>query len=166
MTTDQRDAILARNAAEMDALLAFIDALPPEAFDKKFAGDSHYETVADVLAHLHAWHLARESWSVIAAQGGIPEVPAEGYTWRDLDALNVKLRDEWRSTPIDELRGRLVDSHERLQDAVSAYDDDALADPTLFPWMHGLPFGRYCLMSGGEHYLWARELIEAGLADS
>lgn len=166
MTTVDRDAILERNATEMAKLLEYIDALPERAFQAPFVGNSHYETVADVLAHLHAWHLARESWGVIAAQGGIPAVPAEGYTWRDLDALNIKLRDEWRGTSIEELRERLVDSHERLQDAVSAYDDEALADPEFFPWMHGISFGTYCLMSGAQHYQWARELIEAGLADS
>ena len=165
MATVERDAILQRNAAEIVTFLAYIDALPPEAFDAEFSGDSHYRTVADLLGHLHAWHLAREGWSVVAAQGGVPEVPAPGYTWRDLDALNIMLRDKWRGPSIDDLRERLVDSHERLQDAVSAYDDEALADPQYFPWMHGIPFGKYCLMSGANHYVWARELIEAGLAD-
>jgi hypothetical protein len=46
----------------------------------------------DVLAHLAAWEALCLSWLDTSQQGGTPAVPAAGFTWGTIDALNQHRR--------------------------------------------------------------------------
>ena len=89
-----------------------------------------------------------------------------GTRWRELDDLNVALRDRWAGTTLDAVAALLEESHARLQLMVAAHDDDELFDPEAFPWTGGADLGEFCLECGGNHYAWARDAIARGLGPS
>lgn len=155
--------LLARNDAELHALLQLIDAIPPARLDEEFAGHARDRNVRDVVAHLHAWHLLLERWYAEGSAGRMPAIPAEGYSWRQLGQLNEELRLRWQDTGLDELLVLLRASHEALQAMVAVCDDRELDDPTAFDWTRGSPLGEFVLECGGNHYAWARDAIAVGL---
>ncbi|MHC2997994.1 ClbS/DfsB family four-helix bundle protein [Microbacterium sp. HJ5] len=156
--------LLARNDAEFAELLALIDALPQDRLDEEFAGDGRDRNVRDVVAHLHAWHILLERWYSDGTVGGSPEIPAEGYSWRDLAALNEELRQQWQDTGLAELLALLRASHEALQAMVALHTDAQLAEPDAFAWTKGTPLGEFAWECGGNHYAWGRGVIRDGLA--
>ncbi|WP_353828490.1 ClbS/DfsB family four-helix bundle protein [Agromyces sp. SYSU T0242] len=110
---------------------------------------------ADVVNHLHAWHVLLLGWLAAAASGGSAAYPADGYRWRDLDRLNRDLRDRYRDDgDLDRARDRLRASHASALARLDAMTDAAifveprawLGDATLAEPVHE------CL---GGHYAWA-----------
>lgn len=164
MTTDGRDALLRRNEDEYVLLRGVVDRLRGEGrIDDRFAGDGRDRSLRDVLAHLHAWHVLLEQWYADGMAGGSPAIPADGYSWRELDDLNVTLQDRWAGTDIDAVASLLEESHARLQLMVAAHEDEELFDPEAYPWTRGAALGEFCLECGGNHYAWARDAIARGL---
>ncbi len=155
--------LLARNDAEFAALLALIEGLPAERLTEEFAGTACDRNVRDVVAHVHAWHILLERWYSDGTTGGSPAIPAEGYSWRRLAELNEDLRQQWQETSLAELLPLVRASHEALQAMVALHDDRELDDPTAFAWTRGAALGEYALECGGNHYVWARTTITAGL---
>ena len=84
---------------------------------------------------------------------------------RQLDDLNVVLRDRWQEATLDDIERRLDASHAGLQRLVQAHSDEELFDGAAYPWTRGSKLGEFCLECGGNHYAWARKTIAAGLPD-
>ncbi|MEZ3160842.1 ClbS/DfsB family four-helix bundle protein [Microbacterium sp. BWT-B31] len=158
-----RDAVLARNDDEFEALMALIDALPPERLDEPFAGAARDRNLRDVITHLHAWHILFEGWYAEGQSGGTPEIPADGYAWSQVAELNEDLRRQWQQTSLAELLPLLKASHQSLQADVALHTDAELSDPVLTPWTQGAALGEFAIECGGNHYQWARATIAAGL---
>ncbi len=158
-----RTELIARNDAELTELLTLIEGLPAERLDEEFAGEGRDRSVRDVVAHLHAWHILLEKWYADGTAGDTPSIPAEGYTWRELPALNEELRLQWQDTSLAELLPLLRASHESLQAMIALHDDRQLSDPAAFSWTQGSPLGEFAWECGGNHYAWARGVITAGL---
>lgn len=166
MASDQRDALVAQNDDEYGQLKALVKRMRADGrADEVFAGDARDRNLRDVLAHLLAWHLLLEGWYEEGMIGGSPGIPADGYTWKELDALNVVLRDRWQDATLDEVERRLDGSHAGLQRLLAAHSDEELFDGTTYVWTRGYRLGEFCLECGGNHYKWARETISAGLPD-
>lgn len=165
MTDFTRDALMQRNADEFTELNDLVARVRSGGrLEDEFTGRNRDCSVRDVLAHLLAWHLLFERWSEEGMRGGAPAIPAAGYTWRELDDLNAKLREDWSAAALDDVIARLDASHDRLQAALAAYTDDQLTDATAFAWTQGSPLGEFFLENGGNHYRWARGAITEGLA--
>lgn len=166
MATEQRDALIQRNDDEYAQLKAVVEQLRADGrIDEVFAGEARDRSVRDVLAHLLAWHLLLEGWYEEGMIGGSPAIPADGYTWRELDSLNVMLRDRYGHTTVPDLEYRLELSHAGLQRLLRAHSDEELFDAAVYPWAKGSHLGGLCLECGGNHYAWARTTIAAGLPE-
>jgi hypothetical protein len=155
--------LIAGNDAEFARFTELVDGLPESRLTEEFTGDGRDRNVRDVVAHLHAWHILLERWYSDGTAGGTPAIPAEGYTWRELAALNEELRLQWQDTPLAPLLTLLRASHESLQAMVAVHSDAELADPAAYPWTQGAALGEYAWECGGAHYAWGRRTIAAGL---
>jgi len=166
MATEQREALTRRNAEEYEQLKAMVARLRSEGrIEERVSDDARNRCVRDVLAHLLAWHLLLEGWYEDGMIGGSPALPAEGYTWRQLDQLNIVLRDQWQDATVDHIERRLDASHDGLQRLIATHSDEELFDGGTYPWTRGSKLGEFCLECGGKHYAWARTTIAAGLPE-
>ncbi|KRA23102.1 hypothetical protein ASD65_00720 [Microbacterium sp. Root61] len=162
--TPRRDELIATNDRELAALNALIDSVPLEERDAAFEGSGRDRNLRDIVAHLHAWHLILQDWYVSGTAGGSPAIPAEGYSWEQLDELNEVLRQQWQDTGLEDMRALTATSHAQLQDMLLQFDDEQLFDPAGFAWTGGAPLGEFAHECAGNHYLWADGVIRAGLA--
>lgn len=130
------------------------DAAPPARRDRD---------AVDVLNHLHAWHVLLLGWLDADAAGRAPAYPAEGYTWRDLDQLNVDLRDRYRGDgDLATARERVRASHRSVLARIDALDDTAIFSDGR-PWLRGATLAEPVHECLGGHYAWALGVLE-GLA--
>ena len=148
-------------AAKADDLLAVVltraDASPTFELGVAY----HDRRVADVLAHLHAWHLVFDGWVAQDRAGSVPAFPAEGYTWNDLDSLNDAFYRSHRERPYDAVRTMLVASHARMLRLLNTFTEEELTDPSAYVWLNGQALGDVADECLGEHYEWALKTFDA-----
>ncbi|WP_353808429.1 ClbS/DfsB family four-helix bundle protein [Agromyces sp. SYSU T00194] len=156
-----RDDLLAQSELRLWELLHHVDTMSAYQRRVPLPGDGRDRSVADVLAHLRAWHALFVGWVEADAAGEVPAFPADGYTWDELDELNVELRERFRLDDLDRAIEALHASHAAAEAALDGLDDEVLADPARYPWLGGqtlLEVAHECL---GGHYVWARDELRA-----
>jgi hypothetical protein len=117
--------------------------------------------VGDVLAHLHAWHVVFDGWVAQDRSGAVPAYPAEGYTWKDLDALNEALYQAHRERPYEAVRAMLESSHRTMIVLLDTFTEDELTDPEAFAWLGGQAIGDVAHECLGAHYDWALRTFDS-----
>jgi hypothetical protein len=142
--------------SRLEALLRRTDATPHATLGSAY----HDRRVADVLAHLHAWHLIFDGWIAQDRAGSTPAFPAEGYSWSDLRALNDALYEAHRERPYDAVRTMTVASHKMMLALLDTFSQEDLTDPARFPWTGGEPLGSVAHECLGGHYEWALGVLD------
>jgi len=133
-----------------------------DASSTSVLGDAyHGRRVADVLAHLHAWHVVFDGWVAQERSGSVPAFPAEGYTWADLRALNDVFYQAHKDRPYDAIRSMLVTSHRLMLSLLDTFTEEELTDPARYPWLTGEPLGDVAHECLGAHYEWALRTFDA-----
>lgn len=161
MPSSRADQIAADANATLAVLVERTDASPDADLGDAYLG----RRVADVLGHLHAWHLMFDGWIAQERAGSTPAYPAEGYTWRDLGALNEALYQSHRSKSYDALRGMLLTSHAMMLTLVESFSEAELTRTDVFDWLGQEPLGNVAHECLGGHYEWALDLLDtAGVA--
>lgn len=125
-------------------------------------GDAYLgRRTADVLSHVHAWHTLFEGWIEADRSDDTVAYPAEGYTWRELDALNETLYSFHAGRDYDSVRAALTASHERVCSIVAGIPDSDLTATEVKPWLGGESLSDVAHECLGAHYEWALGVLEA-----
>jgi|SRR5660398_24059 len=157
MTTLGHAQIIEAADAGLARLLAVTDSHPAA-----FLGDAYLgRTTTDVLSHLNAWHMLFEGWIESDRAGESVAYPAEGYTWRDLDALNETLYSFHSGRDYDSVRAALVASHDRVRAIVAATPEAELTATESKDWLGDESLGGVAHECLGSHYEWALGILEA-----
>jgi hypothetical protein len=159
--TSALDAVVAHSDARLDFLVSLIVG---GGLEEASLGDAYLDRRgADVLAHLHGWHGLFAAWCRDDGRGRVPTLPAPGYTWEDLRALNDEIYDRYRAMPWGRVLGITRASHFAVIELLSTYPEGSLTDPDRYPWANGslLDLADECL---GKHYDWGIARVEECLA--
>ena len=157
MTTPGHVQIIEAANTGLARLLAITDAHPAASL-----GDAYLRrTTTDVLSHLHAWHALFEGWIEADRAGDSVAYPAEGYSWRDLDALNETLYSFHAGRDYDSVRAALVESHDRVCAIVTATPESELTATESKDWLGDESLGDVAHECLGSHYEWALGILEA-----
>lgn len=143
--------------ATLATLLSRTDANPEAQLGDAYLG----RRIADILGHLHAWHVIFDGWIAQETSGSVPAYPAEGYTWRNLGDLNQALYEVHRSKSYDTLRAMLVTSHGAVAEIVESLSEPELTRTDAFEWLGREPLGNVAHECLGGHYEWALEILDA-----
>lgn len=157
MPSPRADRIVADANATLATLLARTDANPDAELGDAYLG----RRVADILGHLHAWHVIFDGWIAQERSGSVPAYPAEGYTWRNLDTLNQTLYEAHRSKSYDTLRAMLVASHASAVSLVESLSEAELTRTDAFEWLGQESLGNVAHECLGGHYEWGLEVLDA-----
>lgn len=117
----------------------------------------------DVLAHLYEWQQMFLRWYEASLGGETPAVPAEGYKWSQIPALNQKIYETYRERPLAEVLADFRASHARTLALVETLSDETLTTPGLYPWMNKNALVAYLAANTSSHYAWARSGVRKGL---
>ncbi len=147
------EAMQAEHAA-LDKVLA---ALTPEQMTT-FSPATNW-SIKDVLAHLTAWEQLCLGWYQAGERGQTPHLPAEGFNWAQLPALNRQIYEARRARPLAEVRQQYRASYQRILKTVQALSEEELFTPKLYAWTNKNALAAYFISATSSHYAWARKEV-------
>lgn len=156
-----KSLVLSESQKEREALDEFLSMLSPEQMTEP--GMLGEWSVKDVLAHLYEWEQMVLGWLAASQRGESPHVPAEGYKWSQLPALNEEIRSKHSNRPLDEMLTMYHDSYKQIMETIESIPEDEMFTPGLHPWMNKNTLGAYFVSATSSHYRWARKEMKKGL---
>lgn len=117
-------------------------------------------SVKDVLAHLAEWERLFLGWYGADTRGKKPNVPARGYSWKTIDALNQRIYEAHRADPVAKVLADFRNVHRRFVKTVEAMSDDELLTPGRFEWIGGKPCAAW-INGYAAHDAWGKRHIRA-----
>lgn len=155
-----KEELVALASKNYEKLLGLIDALPSDKQERDFPPGTMNRNISDVLAHLHHWHLMFLKWYEVGMSGGKPSIPAEGYNWRTLPALNKSIWEKYRTISLHDARQRFHTTHLQVMDVVEKHTNDELFERKRYPWTGNNALSAYLIGVLSSHYDWGFKLIK------
>jgi len=156
-----KELLIAETETEYAALEKFLVSLSPEQMIQPGAMEEW--SVKDVLAHLYEWQQMFFTWYETGLRGETPPMPAEGYKWNQLPALNHVIHQRYRELPLDEVLYLFRTSHQKTLAFVHARSGEELTQPGWYAWAGKHALIGFISSNCGSHYRWARTRIQKSL---
>ena len=141
-------------------LIKLIDGLSKKALHAEFPKGTLNRNIRDVLGHLHQWNLMTLEWYKVGMSGEKPMMPAEGYTWKTLPALNAAIQKKYSKQSLKKVRTSFEESFQQLQDHIKKHSDKELFEKKRYAWTGSTSMGSYFVSAASSHYVWAFKLIK------
>jgi hypothetical protein len=152
--------LLADAKKERDALSALLGTLSRE----QLVWPGAYSWSAkDHVGHLAEWERMLFGWYDAGQRGESPAVPAEGYTWATMDALNRRIFEQHRDDQPEHVLADWHDTSRRLLALTEATSEADLYTPGRFAWTGRGTLASFVYECGPNHYRWAAREIKRGL---
>ena len=149
---------------EYTALEKFLFPLTPEQL--AFAPAPGGWAIKDILAHLYEWQQMMFTWYETGRRSENPAVPAPGYKWNQLPALNQHIYEEYRGLSPEQALLLFRESHEKTLQFIASLPDTDLVTPGLYPWMNDNTLMAYLNSVTAAHYVWAIKEAKKALKGS
>ncbi|ULQ60632.1 ClbS/DfsB family four-helix bundle protein [Brucepastera parasyntrophica] len=155
-----KESLLTLSETNLEKLFSFIDSIPEELRNNRFELNERDKTIADVLCHLHEWHLMMENWYATGMSGKKPIIPGEGYTWQTLPALNRKIHEKYLGTDWKKAVSLLKQSHKKIMKLIEKHSNEELFTKQYYPWTGTTSLGSYFISSTSSHYDWGLKTLK------
>jgi hypothetical protein len=153
--------LIIESQQEYEALESLLAALTPEQMIQVGAlGDW---SPKDVLAHLYEWQQMLLRWYAAGLRGETPPIPAEGFKWSQLPALNQHIYAQYQDWPLEQVLEAFRTSHRKTVELIQGLSEADLTTPGLYPWMNQNMLIAYITANTGSHYRWARTEMRKNL---
>lgn len=106
----------------------------------------------DFLAHRTEWGRMALSWLAEARAGGSPAVPAEGYSWGQLDELNAEIHDRFADIPLGEAESAFEAVNSELTLTIEGCSDDELFTKHHYDFTGSSDLATYLTSATGGNY--------------
>lgn len=157
--TTKTDLIEAANH-QYDKLMQLVDYMSPEEQTTTFLFEDRDKTLRDVLYHLHQWHNMMKDWHQVGIiEGGLPDVPGKGYTWRTLPDLNHVIWESCQDVSLEETKPLLAQSHQTILSLIDSHTNDELFTKQIYKWTKSSTLGSYFVSNTASHYDWAMKKL-------
>jgi hypothetical protein len=122
-------------------------------------------SVKDVLAHLTDWEQRFLGWYAAGRRGEVPETPAPGMTWGDLDLLNRQIFKAHRDRALPDVVAEFERSYREVWDSVQEIPEEEMFEVGRYDWLGEANLLDFILPNTANHYRWAKEQIRAWMAE-
>ena len=145
--------LLAAAQKEYSALEAILTTLTPQQL--AFTTVPGTWAIKDVLAHLYEWQQMFFTWYETGLRGEMPALPAPGYKWNQLPALNQRIYETYCDLPSEQVLVLFRETHHKMMQFIEAISDADLTTPGLYKWMNENTLMAYLNSNTAAHYVWA-----------
>jgi hypothetical protein len=156
--------ILEQIQGERAALQTTLDRLTPQQMARP--GVESRWSVKDILVHITAWERMMVQWVEESLRGEVPERPAPGMTWDDLDGLNEQIYLDNKDRALEDVIDDAQASYQRALETVQAMTEEDLIDPERFAWRNGDPMWHMVAANTWWHYKEHNETIDNWLKET
>jgi uncharacterized protein (TIGR03083 family) len=122
-------------------------------------------SIRDVVAHLWEWEQMCLGWYKAGLRGQAPAVPAEGFNWAQLPALNQQIFEKHHARPVADVLKAFRQSYRQMLKTVTALSEAGLFTPGRYAWTRKNTPDAYFVSATSSHYHWARKEIRKCLKD-
>lgn len=158
-----KSGLLSLGDENFKKLFGFIETLPKE-YQTRIYGNNELndrdKTIADVICHLHEWHVMMKNWYDIGMSGKKPAIPAEDVTWATLPVLNHRIYEKHKGTELADAMALLNKSHKEMIEIIKSHTDDDLFTKKKYVWTGTTSLGAYLVSATSSHYDWALKTIK------
>ncbi|MBN1888745.1 MAG: ClbS/DfsB family four-helix bundle protein [Thermoflexales bacterium] len=119
----------------------------------------------DVLAHLIEWEQMCLGWYQAGLRGEKPPLPAEGFNWAQLPALNQHIYEKHRDLPLEDVMKQFQASYQQILQTVQELSQEELFTPGHYSWTGKNAMAAYFIGSTSSHYVWAKKEVKKCLKD-
>jgi hypothetical protein len=154
-----KQALLEQSELGFNTLLEFIGNLPDELKNKTYNNDelnNRDKTIADVICHLHEWHLMRKNWYKEGMSG---KKPVLSYSLQTLPVLNHKIWEKYKGTDLKKAITMCKKSHNDIMALIKNHNDDELFTKKKYDFTGTTSLGAYFFYNTADHYNWALKTI-------
>jgi hypothetical protein len=120
-------------------------------------------SVKDLLAHLADWEQRFLGWYEAGLRGEVPETPAPGLRWSELDVLNQQIYERHRDRSLSDVRNEFHASYQQITETVRQMPEEAMFEPRRYEWLGESNLVTYILANTANHYRWAKGQLRAWL---
>jgi hypothetical protein len=149
-----KDIILERIVAERRQLEKNLEGLTPQEMVEE--GVIGGWSVKDILAHLADWEGRFLGWYEAGLRGEVPQTPAPGLSWSQMDTLNQQIYEKHRDRSLEDVQVEFQRSYQRLLRTVEEIPEEDLFTPGRYAWMGKGTLAGYILANTANHYRWAK----------
>lgn len=147
--------------AQFEKLWKQIDSMSEAQQNAQFSFEDRDKNLRDVLIHLYEWHMMMQRWYQIGTiEGGMPEVPGKGYTWRTLPGLNQEIWAQYQDVSLEDAKRMLRESHDTILRLIESHTNDELFEKNVYKWTKSTTLGAYFVSNTSSHYDWAMKKIK------
>jgi hypothetical protein len=155
-----KEELLDLSNVNFDKLNSFIEQMSEKEQLNEFPKGSMNRNIRDVLMHLHHWHLMMKNWYKLGMAGQKPVMPAKGYTWKTVPALNEWIWEKYKGISLEEAKKRFNDSHKQLRQIIENHSNEELFEKKRYKWTGSTSLGSYLISATSSHYDWGLKLIK------
>jgi hypothetical protein len=145
--------LLSESQNKYGALEKLLATLTPEQMTH--ASSPGDWSVKDYVAHLYEWQQMFFKWYETGLRGETPAVPAVGFKWSQLPALNQSIYEKYRDYPISDVLSMFRESHCNTIQLIKSLSENDLTTRALYNWMNQNALIAYLAANTSSHYQWA-----------
>ena len=153
--------ILSESQKGYAALVQYLAGLTPA--DMTQPGTLGDWSVKDVLFHLYEWQRMVLEWIESSRRGETPHVPARGFKWNQIPALNRQIFETYCERSLNEAHALLADSHRQVEAMLEGLSEEQIFTPARYSWMNQNALAAYFVSCTSSHYRWALNEIRTGI---
>ncbi|MEZ4667590.1 MAG: ClbS/DfsB family four-helix bundle protein [Anaerolineae bacterium] len=154
--------LLAAMQQEHDALEQLIESIPQGQLANVSETIEQW-TVKDILAHVTEWEQMCLGWYQVGLRDEVPPMPAEGFKWNQIPALNQQIYERYRLQPIEDILESFNDSYKQMHKTVKEISEEEMFTPQVYKWTRKNAMGTYFVSATSSHYGWAQKEIKKRL---
>jgi len=143
---------------EHDALEKMIADLTHEQRNRS-STDIESWTFKDVMVHITAWEQMVLGWYQAGVRGETPHLPAPGFNWKQMPALNAQIYEEGRERPFSTILENFQASFEEIKAVIESVDEAEMFTPEQYAWTNKNNMATYFISCTSSHYVWAKKEI-------
>jgi len=152
-----KEQMLERIQTERRRLEKNLASLPEDALvEKGVIGDW---SIKDILAHLVDWEQRFLGWYQAGLRGEVPQTPAPGLTWEDLDLLNQDIYNRNRNRPLESIMAEFGSSYNQVMQTIRAIPEEEIFHPGVYAWTGNSNLATFIFANTANHYRWAKTHI-------
>lgn len=146
---------------QYEKLRKLIDSMTDQEQNAAFLFEDRDKNLRDVLVHLYEWHRMVEHWHKVGTlDGGMPDVPGTGYTWKTLPALNMEIWEKYQGLSLLSAKNMLNESHKMILNLIEPHTNEELFAKGVYKWTKSSTLGAYFVSCTSSHYDWAMKKIK------
>ena len=149
--------LLSAMQQEHAALDQALESLTPDQLTR--VSETTQWSIKDVLAHLLEWEQMCLGWYKAGLRGQVPPLPAAGYNWAQIPALNRAIFDRYHDRPLAEALKQYRASYRQILKTVQGIAEEDLFTPGRYAWTGKNAAAAYFIGATSSHYGWARKEV-------